>query len=89
VVPGRIDAVFESVDPDGRVRYEVVDWKTNRTQDADPLQLSIYRVAYAELRGVPLEQVDAAFVYVRDGAVVRPEHLLTRAQLESLLLATP
>ena len=45
-------------------RFEVVDWKTSRAHDSDPLQLSIYRVAYAELQGVALEQVDAAFVYV-------------------------
>ena len=87
VVPGRIDAVFTSVDADGLERVEVVDWKTSRQHDSDPLQLSIYRVAYAELAGLPLEQVDAAFVYVRDGAVVRPEVLHTRAELEALLLA--
>lgn len=89
VVPGRIDAVFESTDTAGAVRYEVVDWKTNRQHDADPLQLAIYRIAYAERRGVPADRVDASFVYVRDGAVVRPEHLLTRAELESLLLTSP
>jgi DNA helicase-2/ATP-dependent DNA helicase PcrA len=87
VVPGRIDAVFTSVDEDGVERIEVVDWKTSTKHDADPLQLSIYRVAYAELVGVPLERVDAAFVYVRDGAVVRPDVLHTRDELEALLLA--
>ena len=85
VVPGRIDAVFTSLDADGVERVEVVDWKTSTKHDSDPLQLAIYRVAYAELAGVPLERVDAAFVYVRDGAVVRPETLLTRAELEDLL----
>ncbi len=85
VVPGRIDAVFGELDADGVMRYDVVDWKTSATHDADPLQLSIYRLAWAELAGVPVEQVDAAFVYVRDGAVVRPATLLDRAALESLL----
>jgi DNA helicase-2/ATP-dependent DNA helicase PcrA len=85
VVPGRIDAVFSHVDADGVERFEVVDWKTHRRHDADPLQLSVYRVAFAELRGVPVEHVDAAFVYVRDGAVVRPDTLLDRAGLEALL----
>ena len=89
VVPGRIDAVFSSVDADGLERVEVVDWKTSTKHDSDPLQLSIYRVAYAELMGLPLERVDAAFVYVRDGVVVRPDTLLTRAELESLLVAQP
>jgi DNA helicase-2/ATP-dependent DNA helicase PcrA len=86
VVPGRIDAVFASVAPDGSTRYEVVDWKTTQKHDSDPLQLAIYRVAYAELAGVPLDRVDAAFLYVRDGAVVRPEGLVDRAALEALLV---
>jgi DNA helicase-2/ATP-dependent DNA helicase PcrA len=86
VVPGRIDAVFASTDPDGSTRYEVVDWKTSRAHDSDPLQLAIYRVAYAELAGVPLELVDASFLYVRDGAVVRPLDLPDRAGLEALLV---
>ena len=86
VVPGRIDAVFSSTDADGLTRYDVVDWKTSRRHDSDPLQLAIYRVAYSELVGVPLEQVDAAFVYVRDGAVVRYDDLPDRAGLEALLL---
>ena len=85
VVPGRIDAVFASTDDDGTTRYEVVDWKTSKDHGADPLQLAIYRVAYAELVGVPVEQVDAAFLFVRDGAVVRPDDLPDRAGLEALL----
>jgi DNA helicase-2/ATP-dependent DNA helicase PcrA len=86
VVPGRIDAVFASADPDGSARYEVVDWKTSRAHDSDPLQLAIYRLAYAELAGVPVDRVDAAFLYVRDGAVVRPDALPDRAALEALLV---
>jgi DNA helicase-2/ATP-dependent DNA helicase PcrA len=85
VVPGRIDAVFTEVGADGETRFEVVDWKTHRAHDADPLQLAIYRVAYAELRGVPVDLVDAAFVYVRDGSVVREPDLPDRSALEALL----
>ncbi len=87
VVPGRIDAVFSSTDESGEVLYQVVDWKTSRRQDADPMQLAIYRIAYAELMSVPLERVEAAFVYVRDGSVVRFEALPDRPQLEKLLEA--
>lgn len=85
VVPGRIDAVFSSVAEDGTTRFEVVDWKTSHRHDADPLQLAIYRVAYSEAAGVPLDRVDAAFVYVRDGVVERPGPLPDRAGLEALL----
>ena len=66
VVRGRIDAVYEdAADGDG---FLVVDWKTNRQPDADPLQLALYRLAWAELRGVPVERVRAGFYYVRDAA---------------------
>lgn len=85
VVRGRIDAVYKEGDGQG-TRYEIVDWKTNRTRTADPLQLAVYRLAWAEQQGVPLESVMAAFLYVRSGEVVRPDDLPDRAALERLLL---
>ncbi|MFJ4980947.1 UvrD-helicase domain-containing protein [Streptomyces coeruleorubidus] len=88
VVRGRIDAVYKEVDGQ-ETTYEIVDWKTNRTRTADPLQLAVYRVAWAEQQGVPLESVTAAFLYVRSGEVVRPEDLPDRAGLERLLLGEP
>ncbi|GGT70245.1 ATP-dependent DNA helicase [Streptomyces coeruleorubidus] len=88
VVRGRIDAVYKEVDGQ-ETTYEIVDWKTNRTRTADPLQLAVYRVAWAEQQGVPLESVTAAFLYVRSGEVVRPDDLPDRAALERLLLGEP
>lgn len=88
VVRGRIDAVYKEGDGE-RATYEIVDWKTNRARDADPLQLAVYRVAWAEQQGVPLESVTAAFLYVRGGEVVRPEDLPDRAALERLLTGEP
>ncbi len=88
VVRGRIDAVYKEDDGDGTT-YEIVDWKTNRARNADPLQLALYRLAWAEQHGVPLESVRAAFLYVRSGEVVRPESLPDRAALERLLLEEP
>jgi DNA helicase II / ATP-dependent DNA helicase PcrA len=85
VVRGRIDAVFEEALPDGQVGYLVVDWKTNRAHTADPLQLAIYRVAWSELTGVPVDHIRAAFYYVRDGELVEPDDLPGRAELEELL----
>jgi DNA helicase-2/ATP-dependent DNA helicase PcrA len=81
VVRGRIDAVY--AEPDGR--WLVVDWKTNRDQTADPLQLAIYRLAWADLAGVPVEDVDAAFHYVRSGETVRPRGLVSRGQIVAIL----
>lgn len=88
VVRGRIDAVYKEGDGD-EARYEIVDWKTNRSPTADPLQLAVYRLAWAEQQGVPLERVGAAFVYVRTGEVVRPGDLPDRAALERLILGEP
>lgn len=85
VIRGRIDAVYRDRTADGGVRFDIVDWKTGRTQDADPLQLAVYRLAWAEQRGVPLSSVGAAFLYVRSGDLVRPTGLPGRAELEGLL----
>ena len=80
VVRGRIDAVYAQEDG-----YLVVDWKTSRKDEADELQLALYRLAWAELSGVPLERVRAAFYFVRSGRVVEPESLPGREELEGLL----
>ncbi|MFG2551734.1 UvrD-helicase domain-containing protein [Streptomyces sp. NPDC048581] len=88
VVRGRIDAVYKEGDGD-EATYEIVDWKTNRTRTADPLQLALYRLAWAEQQGVPLESVDAVFLYVRGGEAVRPGDLPDRAALERLLTEEP
>ncbi|MFI5827045.1 UvrD-helicase domain-containing protein [Streptomyces sp. NPDC051578] len=81
VVRGRIDAVYKN--PDGS--YEIVDWKTGRTTEADPLQLAVYRLAWAEATRTPLDQVSAAFLHVRSGRVIRPRDLPDRARLERIL----
>ncbi|AZM60154.1 MULTISPECIES: ATP-dependent helicase [unclassified Streptomyces] len=88
VVRGRIDAVYRTDDGDGTT-YEIVDWKTGRGRTADPLQLAVYRLAWAEQQGVPPESVRAAFLYVRTGEVVRPDSLPGRAEMERLLLEEP
>ncbi|WP_425244599.1 PD-(D/E)XK nuclease family protein [Streptomyces citrinus] len=88
VVRGRIDAVYKEGDGD-EATYEIVDWKTGHMKTADPLQLAVYRLAWAELQGVPLESVGAAFLYVRTGETVRPRRLPGRAELERLLMEEP
>ncbi|WP_202865089.1 ATP-dependent helicase [Serinicoccus sediminis] len=88
-VAGRIDAVFP--DPDGGVT--VVDWKTGsrgspEQQQARAVQLAVYRLAYARLRGLPPEEVRAAFFYAATGTTVRPP-LPGEAELTRLLAADP
>ncbi|MFT8394664.1 ATP-dependent DNA helicase [Propionibacterium sp.] len=72
-IRGRIDAVYRLDGTDG-FDYQVVDWKTYDSA-ADPLQLALYRQAWAEINSVPPERVDAVFCHVMSGAVERPELL--------------
>ncbi|HEY0240531.1 MAG TPA: ATP-dependent DNA helicase [Friedmanniella sp.] len=93
LVRGRIDAVYAPGADDGSfpvevppgTRFLVVDWKTGRADTGDPLQLAIYRLAWAEATGVDLDEVAAAFVHVRDDRVVVPRTLADRTGLEQLL----
>ncbi|MGN6723554.1 MAG: UvrD-helicase domain-containing protein [Marmoricola sp.] len=79
IVRGRIDAVYADGD-----RFLVIDWKTSRSNTADPVQLAIYRLAWAQLRRLDPDDVRAAFYYVRFGLVEEPD-LLTEAELERAL----
>ncbi|WP_327257660.1 ATP-dependent DNA helicase [Streptomyces sp. NBC_01244] len=86
VIRGRIDAVYRTEEPDGgSAGYEIVDWKTGRTTEADPLQLAVYRLAWAEATNTPLSRVTAVFLHVRSGRVIRPRNLPDRARLEQIL----
>jgi DNA helicase-2/ATP-dependent DNA helicase PcrA len=89
VIRGRMDAVF--AEPDGG--YTVVDWKTGRPPagrraEVQAVQLALYRLAWAALRGLPdseLGRVRAAFHYVGAGVTVAPANLLTADQLRELI----
>ncbi|MBA2444351.1 MAG: ATP-dependent helicase [Nocardioidaceae bacterium] len=82
VIRGRIDAVYETADG-----FQVVDWKTNQRQTADPLQLALYRLAWAELHEIEVERVQASFYYVRSDDVVSYDDLPGRVELEQQLMA--
>ncbi|MCB5912419.1 PD-(D/E)XK nuclease family protein, partial [Streptomyces pinistramenti] len=85
VISGRIDAVYKNPGPHGD-RFEIIDWKTGHGRNADPLQLAVYRLAWAERYGLDPSEVDAAFLYVRTGDLVRPTRLPGRTGLERILL---
>ncbi len=80
VVRGRIDAVY--LRPDGG--YDVIDWKTGSSA-ADPLQLAVYRAAWAQIAGVPETEVGAAFYYVARGEIQRHDDLPGADALAELL----
>ncbi len=90
VVRGRMDAVFRRPGD----RFDVVDWKTGArpsgaSAEVAAVQLAVYRLAWAELAGVPVDRVGAAFHYVREGVTVRPADLLDLDGLTALITSIP
>ncbi|MBE1547374.1 DNA helicase-2/ATP-dependent DNA helicase PcrA [Mycobacterium sp. OAS707] len=89
VVRGRIDAIF--ADDDGGTT--VVDWKTGDPPDTPEakqhaaIQLAVYRLAWAQLHNCPIEEVRAAFHYVRSGRTVIPDSLPDADDLVALIEA--
>ena len=66
VVRGRIDAVYAE-DADGERASSSSTGRPTGRRPPTRSSSAIYRLAWAELNGVPLEQVRAAFYYVRTG----------------------
>jgi len=92
VVRGRMDAVFAL--PGRPDHYDVIDWKTGQQPtgveaEAAAIQVAAYRIAWAELAGVPVTQVSAGFHYVRTGQTVRPADLLDADALVALVAGVP
>ncbi len=85
----RIDAVFPP--GDGLDKVTVVDWKTGSSprdaaeREARDVQLAVYRLAWSAWRGIPVEDVDALFVYVATGKSARPTHLMSEEEVVRLL----
>jgi DNA helicase II / ATP-dependent DNA helicase PcrA len=88
IVRGRIDAVYADAPGGG---FDVVDWKTGRQPSsaaekrAVEVQLAAYRLAWAALAGVGVDEVRAAFYYVPDDVTVRPADLLDADGLAALV----
>jgi DNA helicase-2/ATP-dependent DNA helicase PcrA len=82
LVRGRIDAVYEV-----NGHFEVVDWKTGSTKlgPSSAVQLAVYRLAWAKLKGIDPALVSAAFHYVPSGETDRSADLLSESELNALL----
>jgi len=82
VIICKLDAVYLI---DGR--YLVVDWKTGRAPkdaadlETKQLQLALYRQAFAEWKGIDPDLIDAAFYFVAEDRVIRPERIYSRDDL--------
>ncbi|WP_010534110.1 ATP-dependent helicase [Brachybacterium squillarum] len=87
-VRGVIDAVFP--DPDGGDGVMIVDWKTGavpppaRLRELS-LQLSLYRLAWAERSGLPLGSIRTAFHYVAADHTHEVRRHPSRARIEAML----
>jgi DNA helicase-2/ATP-dependent DNA helicase PcrA len=44
-------------------------------------QLALYRLAYAQWKGIDPARIDAAFYYVADNKTIRPDHLSDEREL--------
>ena len=88
-IRSRIDAVFPP--GNGLDRVTVVDWKSGSPprdpaeREAREVQLAVYRLAWSAWKGIPIEDVDAAFYYVGADATVWPERLMEREEIIALL----
>lgn len=77
LIRGRIDAVYAQ---QGQYDYQVVDWKTSNLAP-DPIQLALYRLAWARASGIPLDRVDAVFYHVLSRRTERPKNLPDETEL--------
>lgn len=82
LIRGRIDAVYEISG-----RFEVIDWKTGSTTlgASAAVQLAVYRLAWAKLKGIDPALVSGAFHYVPISKTDRPADLLSETQLIALI----
>lgn len=81
----KLDAVFES---EGGVL--IVDWKTGKApKDAEDeklktMQLALYRLAYSEFTGMPIENIQVCFYFVADNVELIPKSVPSGEELMKL-----
>lgn len=87
IIRGRMDAVFDN----GDGTWQVIDWKTGHLptkaqMESTRLQLAVYRLAWAKLKKIDPEKVDAAFYYIADKKLIAPKDLPDYAELEEMIV---
>lgn len=83
----KMDAIYADETVDGGI--QIVDWKTNQppTEKNDlyrrSLQLALYRLAYSEYTGIPIEKIKASFFFVGVAEELTPDVILGRDEILS------
>jgi DNA helicase-2/ATP-dependent DNA helicase PcrA len=78
----KMDAIYATEDG-----VQIVDWKTNQPpEDKEEeyrrsLQLALYRLAYAEYTGMPIEKVQASFFFVGESVELTPKAILGKEEI--------
>lgn len=81
----KLDAVFETEDG-----VLIVDWKTGKSpkneEDAKLriLQLALYRFAYSQFTGIPIESIQVSFFFVSENLEVVPQNIPDEQELMEL-----
>lgn len=81
----KLDAVFETANG-----VLIVDWKTGKKpknaedERLKTLQLALYRLAYAEFTGMPIEQIEVCFYFVADDVELVPKNVPSEKELMQL-----
>lgn len=93
IVNGKLDAVFYGGldETDATKRFTIVDWKTGKRpmtpEDIDRklAQLDMYRLMFAQMKGIPLDSIDATLYYVSVASEDRrEEHAKPKSKPEIL-----
>jgi len=81
LISGRVDAVFEI-----NGMPVLVDWKTGSQRNADPMQLAIYRLAWAIHKKLDITQVKARFVFLPDLTEIEANQEITTERVMDLVM---
>lgn len=82
IIVCKIDAVFPTA-----TGVRIIDWKTGKAPTtpeelaAKSIQLSVYRLAWSAWTGLALQDIEAAFWFADDSAVVTPARLVDAEEL--------
>ena len=72
VVRCKVDAIFSTDNVEGmKKKITIVDWKTGaypseKQKEHKRMQLALYALAYSRAHDIPIDDIEACFVYLRE-----------------------